>query len=98
LGYRYLARIPYVFWNEPILGPFIRFGFSRITSRALHVTKTQIIDERFIARPAHMAADMSKLMQQAEPEVIEPIIAQGEPDNGCTIGKLKRRTVEVRTR
>ena len=50
----YLARIPYVFGNEPILAPFIRFGFSRIASRALHVTKTQIIDERFIARPAQI--------------------------------------------
>ena len=68
--------------------------FSRITSRALHVTKTQIVDERFIARPTHMASDMSKLVQQTEPEVIEPIIAQGQPNNGCTVGELQRRTVE----
>src|ERR1043166_2272657 len=46
-----------------ILGPFIRFSFSRITSHALHVMKTQMIDERFIARPDHMAADMSKLVK-----------------------------------
>src|SRR3954469_19853371 len=68
----YLARVPCVFWDEPILGPFIRFGFSRITSRRVHVTKTQIIDEFFIFRFAHMTAYMSKLMQKTEPEVIEP--------------------------
>ena len=62
----YLARIPYVFWNERILGPFIRFGFSRITSRDWYVTKTQIIDEYFVFRVAHMAADVSKLVQQTE--------------------------------
>src|SRR5918992_4906589 len=93
----YLARIPYVLWNKPILGPFIRFGFSRITSRGVHVAKTQIIDECFIFRVAHMATDMSKLVQQAEPEVIEPIIAQRQSNNGCTVGELKGRTVEVGT-
>ena len=49
-------------------------------------------------RIRHMTADMRELVQQAEPEIIQPVVTQSQPDNRGSVRKLERRAIEMRAR
>jgi hypothetical protein len=41
---------------------------------------------------------MGEFVQQAEPEIIDPIVTQRQPNYGGSVGKLERRAVQMRPR
>ncbi len=42
-----------------------------------------------------MSADVCKFMQKAEPEIVDAVIAQSEPDHWCAVGEPECRAVEI---
>ena len=46
----------------------------------------------------HVPADVRELVKQAEPEIIEPVIAQRETDDRRAVGQLQRGAVQMRAR
>jgi hypothetical protein len=74
--------VPHVRGDEPFVGPFVGFILLGIPPNAFHVTQREVIDKGFIARVRHMSADMRELVQQAEPEIIQPVVAEAETNYG----------------
>ena len=92
------ARLPHGIWNERLFSPFVRFVFFGVPAHAFDIAQTQVVDERLVVLAVHVTADMREFMQQTEPEIIEPVIAQRQADNRRAVSKLQRRAIEMRAR
>ena len=82
------ARLPHSLWNERLFSPLVRFLFFGVPAYAFDIAQTEIVDERLVALAVHVTPDMRQFMQQTEPEIIEPVIAQRQTDHGRAVHKL----------
>lgn len=51
-----------------------------------HVAQSQVVDECRVARALQMPADVRQLVQEAEPEVVDTIVAKRQRNNGLAVG------------
>ena len=67
------APVPLLTRNECFLCPLVGLGFAGIVAG-----QVQVVDEALRA-PVNVAAEVGQLVQETEPEVVDAVVAQGEP-------------------
>ena len=93
------AAAPYLGGYQGILGQMVRLLFQGVCPLRLDSPKTVVVDKaRILATVAHMRANVAKLVQQGEPEVVYPVIPQSEPYHRPTVRQRQGRAVQVRPR
>ena len=82
--------------DERLLGPFVGLGLRRVHPRSFHRTERQVVDERITLIAVQVAAHVGQFMQQAEPEIVDAVITQGQADDRPPIAQPEGGAVEIR--
>src|SRR5882724_4720956 len=83
-------RLPDLSRNRSVEGPLVGLGFLHV-----HRLQIQVINEDSVLAALEVPSDMRKLMQEAEPEVVDAIVPERECNDWRSIGQLERRTIQV---
>ena len=92
------ARLPDGVGDEGFLGPGVGLGFLCVGRPRRLGAQRVVVHEDGTPAAVQVAAHMGQLVQQAEPEIVEPVVAQGQPDDGSAVSEPERRAVEIRPR
>ena len=86
------ALLPLIARDQRFLRPLVGLGFSYVVA-----WQVQIVDEA-VGATIKVAADVRQLVQEAAPEVVDAIVAQGETDDRRPPREPKGGAVQVRLR
>ena len=84
------AGLPELRGDERVLGQGVGFVFEGILSG-----QGEVVDEEFVFVAVEMEADVSQLVHEAEPEVVDAVVAQGETDDRATVQEAESGAVEM---
>ena len=74
------AGLPELWGDECVLGQGVGFVFERVPSG-----QGEVVDEEFVFVAVEMEADVGQFVHEAEPEVVDAVVAQGEADDRAAV-------------
>ena len=84
------AGLPELWGDEGVLGQGVGFFFEGVFSG-----QGEVVDEEFVFLAVEMEADVGELVHEAEPEVVDAVVAQGEADDGAAVQETEGGAVEM---
>ena len=84
------AVAPEIWGDECVLGQGVGFFFEGILSG-----QGEVVDEEFVFVAVEMEADVGQFVHEAEPEVVDAVVAQGETDDGAAVEETEGGAVEM---
>jgi hypothetical protein len=92
----YPACLPYGIGNKPVLCPIVRLVLFWVTTQAFHIPQAKVVSELLAPCATQVAANMGKLMKQAEPEIIDAVVTHRKANNRRAISQLQSCSVQIR--
>ena len=74
------AGLPELWGDECVLGQGVSFVFEGVLSG-----QGEVVDEEVVFVAVEMEADVGQFVHEAEPEVVDAVVAQGETDDRATV-------------
>ena len=84
------AGLPELWGDECVLGQGVSFIFEGVLSG-----QGEVVDEEVVFVAVEMEADVGQFVHEAEPKVVDAVVAQGEADDRATVQEAQRRAVEM---
>ena len=84
------AGLPELWGDECVLGQGVGFVFEGVLSG-----QGEVVDEEFVFVAVEMEADVGQFVHEAEPEVVDAVVAQGEADDRATVQEAEGGAVEM---
>ena len=84
------AGLPELWGDECVLGQGVGFVFEGVLSG-----QGEVVDEEVVFVAVEMEADVGQFVHEAEPEVVDAVVAQGETDDRAAVQEAQRRAVEM---
>ena len=95
---RGLARVPGRLGYQRLLGEFVRLGLLGTAVGLLAAAQRVVVHERGVFARVEVPADVRQLVQEAEPEVVDPVVAESQADHGRAVCHAKGGAVQMRLR
>ena len=86
------AGLPELWGDECVLGQGVSFVFEGVLSG-----QGEVVDEEFVFVAVEMEADVGQFVHEAEPKVVDAVVAQGETDDRTAVQETQSRAVEMGT-
>ena len=90
----YGARFPNLPGHECLFGPFVGLKLFRVFAASLHIAQCQVVHKRSVTVVFHVTPDVGEFVQQAEPKIVDAVVAQREADHWRAVAKLERRPIQ----
>ena len=84
------AGLPELWGDECVLGKRVGFVFEGVLSG-----QGEVVDEEFVFVAVEMEADVGQFVHEAEPEVVDAVVAQGEADDRAAVQEAEGGAVEM---
>ena len=84
------AGLPELWGDECVLGQGVGFVFEGVLSG-----QGEVVDEEFVFVAVEMEADVGQFVHEAEPEVVDAVVAQGEADDRAAVQETESGAVEM---
>ena len=84
------AVVPELRGDEGVLGQGVGFFFEGVFAG-----EGEVVDEEFVFVAVEVEADVGELVHEAEPEVVDAVVAQGEADDGAAVEEAEGGAVEM---
>src|SRR5262249_61969455 len=68
--------LPFILRDQSLIRPFIRFILPSILVPRRNIAQSEVVNERYIA--VEVSSDMSELVEQREPKIVETVVTQRE--------------------
>ena len=82
--------VPELGGDECVLGQGVSFVFERVRSG-----QREVVDEEVVFVAVEMEADVGQFVHEAEPEVVDAVVAQGEADDRAAVQETESGAVEM---
>lgn len=84
------AVVPEVRGDEGVLGQGVGLFFEGVFAG-----EGEVVDEEFVFVAVEVEADVGELVHEAEPEVVDAVVAEGEADDGAAVQEAEGGAVEM---